>query len=525
MLKKLLLYYHTLRYLKWVQIRYRVYYLLRNKWRKRIGYQYDFQNPSAPESQNLRFDFPFHLATRYQPSLRFTFLAQSHTFAPQIDWNYSGFGKLWTYNLNYFEFLQQESMSVKEGRELINDFISKQDQALDGMEPFPISLRVISWIKFLVQHQVKDLKIDQSLYAQLNILLDNLEYHILGNHLLENSFALLFGAYYFKEETFFVAAKNILQPQLEEQILEDGGHFELSPMYHQQMLFRVLDSINLVRQNDHLPKSLLPQLEQKAAKMLFWLRKMTFSNGDIPLVNDSAFQIAPSSANLFQYAKDLQITPDQISLKQSGYRSIKHSAYECVIDIGNIGPDYLPGHAHNDMLSLVIYTNEEPFLVDTGTSTYNTNKRRQYERSTQAHNTVQAGNWEQSEVWGGFRVGKRAHVSVLCDKQEEVEAQHTGFVSTSVFHRRKFKFYQKSITLLDSCNAKGLSKAFFHFHPAQCPEISQMRITSKSGSIVFEQAEKIILEDYQYASGFNHMQVSKRAIVFFNERLVSRIEF
>ena len=32
-------------------------------------------------------------------------------------------------------------------------------------------------------------------------------------------------------------------------ILEDGGHFELSPMYHQIMLFRVLDCIQLLKLN------------------------------------------------------------------------------------------------------------------------------------------------------------------------------------------------------------------------------------------------------------------------------------
>ena len=32
-------------------------------------------------------------------------------------------------------------------------------------------------------------------------------------------------------------------------ILEDGSHFELSPMYHQIMLLRVLDCIQLIKLN------------------------------------------------------------------------------------------------------------------------------------------------------------------------------------------------------------------------------------------------------------------------------------
>ena len=67
--------------------------------------------------------------------------------------------------------------------------------------------------------------------------MDNIEYHILGNHLLENGFSLFFGAYYFQDEKFYVKAKKILTDELDEQILEDGAHFELSSMYHQIMLF------------------------------------------------------------------------------------------------------------------------------------------------------------------------------------------------------------------------------------------------------------------------------------------------
>ena len=40
--------------------------------------------------------------------------------------------------------------------------------------------------------------INQTLYNHYQLLLNNLEYHLLGNHLLENAFSLLFGAYYFQ---------------------------------------------------------------------------------------------------------------------------------------------------------------------------------------------------------------------------------------------------------------------------------------------------------------------------------------
>ena len=77
------------------------------------------------------------------------------------------------------------------------------------------------------------------------------------------------------------------------------------------------------------------------------------------------------------------------------------------------------------------------FVIDTGISTYEKTARRQYERGTAAHNTVMIGDKNSSEVWGGFRVGRRARVTLLKDSPNEVEAWHDGFGSLGR-HRRKF---------------------------------------------------------------------------------------
>ena len=88
-------------------------------------------------------------------------------------------------------------------------------------------------------------------------------------------------------------SKKLLISELNEQILNDGAHFELSPMYHQILFCRLLDCINLIKlnflwQNDDL----LSFLEVKASKMNSWLRNITYNNGEIPMVNDATFGIA-----------------------------------------------------------------------------------------------------------------------------------------------------------------------------------------------------------------------------------------
>ena len=88
---------------------------------------------------------------------------------------------------------------------------------------------------------------------------------MLGNHLLENAFSLLFGAYYFQDEKLYNKSKDLLISELNEQVLKDGAHFELSPMYHQIILLRLLDSIQLIKLNSEWKKDdLFSFLEAKS---------------------------------------------------------------------------------------------------------------------------------------------------------------------------------------------------------------------------------------------------------------------
>ncbi|MBD3807929.1 MAG: prenyltransferase, partial [Epsilonproteobacteria bacterium] len=233
--------FNTVKYLKFTQVYFRILYFVRSRFRKISGFRYSFSKES--DSTLLKLINSCECYSSYKDS-EFTMLNLSKKFSDGIEWNYSEYGKLWTYNLTYFEYLKE-----KEDVSLIYNFIENIASVKDGLEPFPVSLRGINWIKFLTKYQIKDKKIDNSLYAQYYILLDNLEYHLLGNHLLENGFSLLFGAYYFRDEKFYRKAREILEAELDEQILSDGAHFELSPMYHQIMLYRVLDCLNLVQSN------------------------------------------------------------------------------------------------------------------------------------------------------------------------------------------------------------------------------------------------------------------------------------
>jgi hypothetical protein len=521
--KKLLIY--TILNLKAIQVYYRLYYFFRNRF-FRYNVKKKIINDFNPILWKNRIDYD---NSYFKKKNSFTFLNISHSFSDKINWNFKQFGKLWTYNLNYFDFLNQKNISKETGLQLIQDFIKNDSFLKDGKEPYPISLRGINWVKFLSNNQVKDELIDNTLYFHYCILFKNLEYHLLGNHLLENAFSLLFGAYYFQDEELYNKSNDLLISELNEQILKDGAHFELSPMYHQIILSRLFDSIQLIKLNSEWKKDdLLSFLEQKASLMISWLHNITYENGNIPMVNDATYSVAPNSEKLFSYAEKLGIQKQDMQLSESGYRKIKLNNYELLIDIGNVGPSYQPGHAHSDTFNFELIKNGNPIFVDTGISTYEKNAIRQYERATSSHNTVKIGSKEQTQVWGGFRVAKRAKITHLIEKPNLIEASHDGYISDGYKHTRSFLWGEKYLILKDKTNrsTSNNAKAYFHLHSSVTKPLvdgNNVILESSGVSIKFERASTICIEEYQLSAGFNKTNLAYKIVVLFDQTLKTKI--
>jgi len=532
-MKKLLLIFHTIRHLRPIQIRFQIWYRLRKFCHKKTGFRY----PLLLEKQGnpLTFKQWIEKPSSYYGQT-FTYLHVTCKYpGNKINWNENRYGRLWAYNLNYMDYLLQPGMDKETGYRLIAQFINDADSNETGLEAYPLALRGMNWIKFMAKHRTNTIDtrkkdpcdqkiIDSSLYAQYNILFKNIEYHLLGNHLLEDGFSLFFGSFYFREEKFFNKARNILQKELNEQILNDGAHFELSPMYHQIILDRLLDCINLLENNTHFPEqeNLLVLMKEKAVKMLSWLKKITFSNGQIPLLNDAAPAIAPETKELMLYASRLNLSSESsgIILSDSGYRRFDGKHYECIIDIGQIGPSYQPGHAHADTFNFVINIRNEPYLVDTGISTYETGEDRLKERGTAAHNTVTVNELNSSEVWSSFRVARRARVKILHDTEEQVIAQHDGYRLLNTIHSREWRFSENNIRITDTLTGKiKKGKAHLWLSPHITPKQKGKTIELKNANITFANGKNVRVIKTRIPAGFNRFAENSKIEISFDRQL------
>ncbi|WP_192889802.1 heparinase II/III family protein [Vibrio bathopelagicus] len=474
-MNKLLKLYHTLKYLKPIQFSNRI---------SRRLTKVTFIKPEVTlnEVSTTGWQAFSVLNSCYQDNGQFEFLNVVDTVS---DWNDTAKAKLWLYNLHYFDDLNQSGWQDRTEihHSLVNTWIKQNPKMIgNGWEPYTISLRSVNWIKWFLSGNEPKEEWLASLSLQVQALEQQLEYHLLGNHLFANAKALLFAGCYFKGELadeWLKRGLGILNEEIPEQILADGGNFELTPMYHNTILADMLDLYQLSLVYSYkIPKATSQDWRELIGKMLSWAEHMQHPDGDVSFFNDSATGIAPKLADLQRYAEVLNVTipansKNQVTaLKESGYVVIKDQVNKLIIDVAKVGPDYIPGHAHADTLSFELSIDGHRVFVNSGTSVYGLGEERLRQRKTETHNTVVVDGMDSSEVWSGFRVARRAYPSKPIITESEytitVECSHDGYMRLpgKVTHLRKWQLAQDELLVCDQVSGVfNHAEANYHLHP------------------------------------------------------------
>ena len=251
-------------------------------------------------------------------------------------------------------------------------------------------------------------------------------------------------------------AINEFHKQCAEQILPDGMHFELSPMYHKLIfedVMRIAIALKSINKVDNEIKKYLQPMLDVAYSLEEGLDR-------IPLFNDCGNNVAKSLDALCKAAKThFGIIPKyKNKFPNSGYYIFKQGDLKLIVDAGQPGPTYLPGHAHCDAMSFELFKNGKPIIVNCGTYAYQC-KERSFFRSTAAHNTVQVEGIEQSECWGTFRMGKRGKTQVKSVDDDSIEMEMIDQKESSITRKITWK---DCITISDFAENKTI-KAYFHF--------------------------------------------------------------
>ena len=471
----------TIRYLRARQLAYQILYRLPRKHHGRYGDSGPM--PGLRWDQDVNFPAPAG-DTANERNLTLSgslaFLNRRETVGFPPKWNRTDLPRLWLYNLHYHEFLWE--LEFEQARAVVLDWAANHGPGgvQVGWEAYPTSLRLANWCAiFFGRYRSRTLtdepfceKLWASIYEQAEHLRRNLEWHVLGNHLLENAVALALVGSCFEHQAarvWFGKGCAILTRELPEQILADGGHVERSPMYQCRVLYALL-LLNATG-DSFLNDLVRPYLGRLAGS----LAAVTHPDGGIALLNDSAFDIYPRPRELMEIAGVESPRVGVFALAESGYYGARTGDGNYILcDAGAIGPDYQPGHGHADLFSFELSLRGTRVVVDSGVSTYETGPMRDYCRSTRAHNTVEIEGEDQVELWAAFRVGRRCRPREVEWKAREdgfeLSGRHDGYrrLPGRPTHARTFRWYQQGrLEIHDRVDADRplRSVARLHFHP------------------------------------------------------------
>ncbi|MGA1368899.1 MAG: heparinase II/III family protein [Blastocatellia bacterium] len=373
---------------------------------------------------------------------RFTLLGRSRTL-PAPDWNARYESHLWNYQLHYFGWTldcvrQRVERGIQEPLERCQRLIEQwMDEACpgrsDGWDAYPLSLRVVHWIYGYCLLATIESTTDRplpasflerwrgSMHRQLAFLSGHLEYHLLANHLFKNAKALVIGGVFFGERRWLAKGLRLLWREVEEQVLPDGGHFERAPMYHAQTLGDLLECVALLRRiGEPIPSEVATRL----SAMVDFLDAVQEQTGDrLAAFNDTAATRETRPGPLLETARRMGLpVPAPCPASQGRSRQFPETGYhiwirsdasgqmteKIIVDTGPPSVSYNTAHAHCDLLSFELHLDGHLWIADTGVHGYGGDPFRAYCRSTRAHNTLTIDGEEQSEIWGTFRMGRRA---------------------------------------------------------------------------------------------------------------------
>ncbi|AUX41207.1 hypothetical protein SOCE26_026170 [Sorangium cellulosum] len=341
-----------------------------------------------------------------------------------------------------------------------------------AFDPYPASVRARQ-LAVAARLGARGAGRDVELARACRAVLVQPELHLLGNHVLENGLALACGgaaAEGIEADVWWRAGCALLAWQLPEQFLADGGHFEGSASYHLWLLTGLLEAIELA---DASGRGAPDLWRETARAALAWAAAVRAPDGTYPLFNDAALDAAPAlddvlslgdTCGLSVYrgaagearAADATGEARAALLDPTGWALLAAPGAWLAFDAGPDGAAYQPGHVHADALGFELWVDGARAVVDYGIESYGDGAGRAATRATRVHSTVEIDDTDSCEVWGGFRVGRRARARLLelgaDGGSARAEASHDGYawLPGGPEHRRRLDLQRGRLEITDT---------------------------------------------------------------------------
>jgi uncharacterized heparinase superfamily protein len=441
-----------------------------------------------------------------------------------LEWGGAPVSPLWTYHLHYLDWAIDLAWAFRStGRaeflERLRDLLDRWDDATRAVagrawEPYPHATRALNLgvLLALVGDQLPAEQRDRlvgALAGYAAVAEQGLERHLEGNHLWRDIAAWVVATHLLGGSEWEEGRRRALawwERVRKSQLLADGGHEERSPLYHALALQDV--ALTLFA----LPEGEVRQhVHADAVRMLPAWQALVRPDGRVHHFNDSAprddFEPASLAALLSVLGLPTAAEDGAFELPETGYAGMRNfrGGERVIVDHGLPAPRHQPGHLHCDLLSFEYDRDGRPFIVNAGVAGYEGDPLRAYFRGTTSHNTVQVGAYDQSELWGVFRVARMAtpgahSAEVENDGGWRFRGAMSPYAPAGVVHHRTLAWCPGRLEVSDEITggAGARARVFLQFaHDVELRPAGPLRFEAVRGTtralVSWEGAEKVAI--------------------------------
>ncbi len=291
-----------------------------------------------------------------------------------------------------------------------------------------------------------------------------------NNHYLSDIAGVIFGSAFVVKtrqnamfEKYLNDALQRFEKEVARQLNEDGSDYENSSYYHCFVTELLCEAVALL-ENNNIPFS--QSIKEKAHKALGIVKALDGFSGKIPLIGDQ------DGSRLFHWFGSFDIDrcnfrslerfsdhTKQVNLCGGlGLYLLENGKWKVFFKCGGIGTGGKGTHDHNDQLSVCVYYNSMPIIVDSGTYCYtgSTEDRKNF-RSVKAHSTAYFGDMEQNDISSVFSVKTKNEGKVINYDENSISGELV--YGDNTIHRRKVTVEKNCVIVSDEAvNATGKTR-------------------------------------------------------------------
>lgn len=444
-----------------------------------------------------------------------------------------------------------------------------------------VAIRAVNWITaacfFKSSSKLEKsfwVEFNRALYSHGRFIYNNLENRgsHTNNHYTSNLCGLIWIGLYFKgihkivkhhiinnpKEWLKFGVSN-LEKEITIQVNEDGTSYEGSTSYHRLLTELFLDAALICRKN----KIYMSQdYQSKVKKMCNFILQLTKANFLSPLIGDAddgrflifsnyytwkrndfthvlamaSYFFKDNKFNNFNeiYLEDLlwvggncKAVKGASRIKRScsfmngGFYILRDENIYCIIRCGELSYKGQGGHSHNDQLSVEINVKGVDFIIDPGSYVYTSDyKSRNFFRSTNSHNTISIGGFEQNTMVEKdiFTLNEETFSKCTAFSEDSFEGYHNGFSNKcGIIHKREVIKAKYKLTIKDVLQGDISDKdIFLNFvlHEKVTANINKNEVTLINGKvklvIIFETKDIEICDwkiSYNYGEIINTKKI------------------